>query len=79
MTATPIKESLAESTRPSVVASPGSIDLATPRPNIEPAYMKESERKSHGVAANVERYAFYLFVSVASLVGAVAAWFYFQA
>jgi hypothetical protein len=78
MTAPRTNEPLPSATHANVVASPGSVDLATPPPKTEPAYMQDAERKSHGVAANAERYAFYLFVLTATLIGAVAAWFYFH-
>jgi hypothetical protein len=59
-------------------AADGAVEVETTEPAAASKPMNDAERASHGVAANVERYAYLLAISVAVMLAVAGGWFYFH-
>jgi len=59
-------------------AAEGSITLEVHEPKGRSKPMDAAERATHGVAANLGRFAYLLVVSFLILLAATGAWFYFH-
>jgi hypothetical protein len=59
-------------------AAEGSIELEVREPKTKSKPMDAAEQATHGVAANLGRFAYLLVVSFLILLTATGAWFYFH-
>ncbi len=60
-------------------AADGGVELEATEPAPKPIPMSDAqEQASHGIAANIARYAYLLLISLGIIVLAAAGWFYFH-